>query len=523
MNQNQKVSLIFILSLIVLTFSSALYSQVSHKQLNKNEFLSQILKKERYKLIEKTSAYPVFKNNSTSNKVDSLIYLGRVSSKTETEQVKRLYDYNERTKVERVIEAVYDPSSEKYIPTSKVETVAKSTTREVQTHYRWDLDQEEFVVDSKIEINWKDIEHLNPVSKTFYTFEEGEFEEVKHERYEYVDYLDIFLLKLNVNSTWNGAGWENETKSEMEYKEDTDDLTQKTDYLWNQGISDWNNKSKDLYTYNENGQNINWILLFWDENSAYWENNTQGRYTYNPEGNLENSEIDYWSGDDWQQQARVVYSYAPGTQLLNEYTESLWNQNSQSWNESWKAGFTYNDLKKITENLYQIKSENDWINFSREQYQYNATGDCASGNSDRWYEKGWEPALEHLGFEDEFGNYFGFRCTEFDAYYSEVVGVENVEDFIENYSLFPNYPNPFNPSTSIGFRIPEVSKVDISIYNLLGQKIASVLNREFNVGSHTVQWDARELANGLYFIKMTAFSVNGNNSFSKTQKAILLK
>jgi hypothetical protein len=90
------------------------------------------------------------------------------------------------------------------------------------------------------------------------------------------------------------------------------------------------------------------------------------------------------------------------------------------------------------------------------------------------------------------------------------------------YTLAPNYPNPFNPTTTIEFTLPQPGHVDLSVYNLLGQKVRTLVNEELVAGTHQVVWDARndanqEVAGGVYFYLITA------GDFHKSQKMVLLK
>jgi hypothetical protein len=84
------------------------------------------------------------------------------------------------------------------------------------------------------------------------------------------------------------------------------------------------------------------------------------------------------------------------------------------------------------------------------------------------------------------------------------------------FALKQNYPNPFNPTTNISFSLPEAGKAELSIYNINGQKVAAFAG-DFNAGSHKIEWDAAELASGVYFYKLVA----GN--FTDTKKMVLLK
>ena len=91
------------------------------------------------------------------------------------------------------------------------------------------------------------------------------------------------------------------------------------------------------------------------------------------------------------------------------------------------------------------------------------------------------------------------------------------------YYLFQNYPNPFNPNTTIKYWLKSESKVSITIYNLLGQKITTLLISTVPGGYHLVNFNAGNLASGIYLYRITALSTYGNNRFTDTKKLILMK
>ncbi len=95
-----------------------------------------------------------------------------------------------------------------------------------------------------------------------------------------------------------------------------------------------------------------------------------------------------------------------------------------------------------------------------------------------------------------------------DSVYSCVLGKE-VAQIPEEFDISQNYPNPFNLTTSITFYLPAESDVDLSIYNILGEKVKTLARGKFEPGSHTVIWDARnesgsEVASGIYFYRLQA-------------------
>ena len=87
----------------------------------------------------------------------------------------------------------------------------------------------------------------------------------------------------------------------------------------------------------------------------------------------------------------------------------------------------------------------------------------------------------------------------------------------EGYSLSQNYPNPFNPTTNFGFRIADFGLVTLKVYDLLGREVATIVNKELNTGNYKYQWNAGNLASGIYLYRIQS----GN--YSLTKKMILLK
>ena len=101
-------------------------------------------------------------------------------------------------------------------------------------------------------------------------------------------------------------------------------------------------------------------------------------------------------------------------------------------------------------------------------------------------------------------------------------GISEQSPFIIE-TLHQNYPNPFNPTTNISFSINEDSKVEISIFNLKGQKIKTLMQSTYQRGNHSVLWDGKDnfgntVSSGLYMYKLSV-----NDRLSQTRKCVLLK
>ena len=98
------------------------------------------------------------------------------------------------------------------------------------------------------------------------------------------------------------------------------------------------------------------------------------------------------------------------------------------------------------------------------------------------------------------------------------LGIDGDDGIIPyEFALFNNYPNPFNPVTTIKFSIPETQQVTLKIYNLMGREVVTLIDQELHPGYHTTKWNAGSMASGVYFYRL----ISGKESLK--QKMILLK
>jgi len=97
--------------------------------------------------------------------------------------------------------------------------------------------------------------------------------------------------------------------------------------------------------------------------------------------------------------------------------------------------------------------------------------------------------------------------------------VETIDDAQPtDFELLQNYPNPFNPTTKIRFSLPENKKVKLTVFNILGEAVSELVNEEMTMGLHEVNFDAGNLASGIYVYRLDV-----ENQFSDIKKMILLK
>ncbi len=108
------------------------------------------------------------------------------------------------------------------------------------------------------------------------------------------------------------------------------------------------------------------------------------------------------------------------------------------------------------------------------------------------------------------------------------VSVEKTKSYSpDEYTLKQNFPNPFNPTTTIEFSIPVAADVRLTVYNILGQEVVTLLDEQRTSGTHSVEWNATDsygskLSSGIYFYKLKASGQDGND-FIDIKKMVLLK
>ena len=113
------------------------------------------------------------------------------------------------------------------------------------------------------------------------------------------------------------------------------------------------------------------------------------------------------------------------------------------------------------------------------------------------------------------GSYFLLDDLAFDNVNS--ISNDGFGKSAKTYQLVQNYPNPFNPSTTINFSIPQSGKVNLSVFNSIGQEVQTLVDDEMTAGDHQVTFNAENLPSGIYFYKLEA------GDFLDVKKMIVIK
>ncbi len=120
-------------------------------------------------------------------------------------------------------------------------------------------------------------------------------------------------------------------------------------------------------------------------------------------------------------------------------------------------------------------------------------------------------------FADAYTTGWGWTIDDIYVGTQPPTGIEGTNPVIYSYELKTNYPNPFNPSTVIGYQLAAAGRVQLDIFNTLGQKVKTLVDQQQKPGKYSVTFNAATLASGVYFYRIKA----GN--FSQTRKMILLR
>ena len=134
---------------------------------------------------------------------------------------------------------------------------------------------------------------------------------------------------------------------------------------------------------------------------------------------------------------------------------------------------------------------------------------CTSSGMDKWLESISENGLFYFPWR-----YTGVNANE--EFCDELVSAEPIDERAYIFQLGQNYPNPFNPATTIDYEVPMEGHVTLHLYNVLGQRVATLVNDTQSAGRHQVNLDATRLASGSYIYRLVA----GDRSLTRTMMLI---
>ncbi len=363
---------------------------------------------------------------------------------------------------------------------------------------------------------------------------------------------------------YTGNEWVNDDRFLFEYEGDSQNPSV---IIWQEGneaTSDWENLERDFIEYDEQGREVVIILEDWDgEDWEPWDR-VEISYT-NDDRYLEQLwyfwwgdewDLDYriswvyenglliervdelWDGEDWWPEFRTVYEYdidreclrsgpcnlivelmqyfdedeeewVNSFQTLYDYDDDgneiesisqYWDEDDDEWFNLTRTLSAYDDRNNISEEIHQAWDGSDWIFSQRHSYEYDENDEMLVWLMETWENDQWR-SVERFLFR-------GFDPT----------GIAGDDTGMPlRFELMQNYPNPFNPATTIRFSIPDQSNVTLEVFDVLGRKVALLLNEELSAGTYSHVFDANHLASGVYLYQLRA------RDQVETKRLLLLK
>lgn len=317
------------------------------------------------------------------------------------------------------------------------------------------------------------------------------------------------------------SGWSNSSKAIFSYDSNRR-KTQSVTQTWGNGT--WINSSKESFAYDLGGRETEDLSETWS--GIGWINYYKNTYLYGSTGTDSEALGQVWSSHGWVNNARDSYTYDSSSRTIQKL--------SQDWAESvwvnlYKSTLMLSAEGEVNENIVQVWINNDWLNLSKYALTYYS-------NSRKehllqvWIFIGWLDEFKDAYVYDANGNNTEFILqrwvnTAWDNFYritntygdGQSDGVDDRETRTRSFRLSNNFPNPFNPSTTISYELTNAGYVSLKIFNLLGEEVATLVDGEEYRGRYGVRWDAGNLPGGVYFYRLQS------GHYSETKKLILVR
>ena len=280
---------------------------------------------------------------------------------------------------------------------------------------------------------------------------------------------------------------------------------------------------------NKIAQTSNYYLI--EELSQDWQNDewidsSNTIYTYDEHGMLKEMIMQRWQNDEWVDFIKTINTYDEQSNFTGLIAQ-IW-QNDE-WIDSNKAINTYDELGNFTEIIMQIWQNDEWVDYSKAIYTYDELGTFSGLISQDWQNEEWIDSSKNIYIYDEQGymteelsqdwqNDEWVDSSRIIKTYASLTTYIDENNTLERYILFSNYPNPFNQTTTITYRMNQPGMVNLVIYDLLGRKVNTLVDEVKTPGSYSVTWNSRDFATGVYF-----YRIELGGSKVSTQKMTLVK
>jgi hypothetical protein len=308
------------------------------------------------------------------------------------------------------------------------------------------------------------------------------------------------------------------------------------------GVYAWKLKDREKYenSYDSNNNLLQTVTYVWDGEGGGESLTLQTRtiYSYDSNNNQTERLIQRYNADTEEYINVRKYTYVyDANNNRTEYIRYGWSNNGQWIGDGSKVTYTYDSQNQLIETHYYKWDSDNGVYLTDSHLKIVSVWDANGNESERKYinwnteSNDWVLRTRDIYSYDSHNNRVlsvqkdgdGTNLRKEMFIYSNILGTEDEGDLLpKNYTLHDNYPNPFNPTTTLRFDLPEVSDVTVTIFNMLGQRVRTFNMNDTPAGYHSIKWDAtndlgEQVGAGVYLYQLRA------NQFVKTRKMVLLK
>jgi len=331
------------------------------------------------------------------------------------------------------------------------------------------------------------------------------------------------------------SAWVNIWKHTHSYDSNSN-LTEELWSLWNTENNVWVTEDKYTYSYDSNN-NLTEMLDFWqDAENSVWKNGEKWTFIYDTNNNLTVKLLSWWSSESniWENRDRWTDTYDSNNNLTEEL-RSEWDSGSNIWVTEVRYTHSYDSNNKLNEKLLSWRDvgNNVWKIIEKWTYSYDSNNNLIEELESYWDSENsiWAPGRRFTSIYNEEGQLilttvpfiFGSTITLLYSHGEDGRVVEEIYGYFEQsgvnfpamntapraFPLIQNFPNPFNPSTTIRYRLPEEANVSLVIYDVRGQVVQAVESGHQSAGMYDVVWnsqtvDGKTISTGAYFARLVA-------------------
>jgi len=332
------------------------------------------------------------------------------------------------------------------------------------------------------------------------------------------------LTELHEN--WDGSfmNWQNDYRYTYTYN-DQDILQTEMKEEWSSDQYTWEKSRFYTYQYDDHGNMTGYVMQMWDKDTQTWINSWRSTWGYDENDVWISSLYESWDNDDqkWVNKMRETRKIDKQGNWLGSLYET-WDKDKGIWENNFRSSYTYTLFGAMQSGLKEDWDyyTQQWVNVSRFSYDYDERENLIHTFNEGWIDSTWQ-AEDRSFVTNHNGYFFHLKGSEVWFYYNAVTGIkENPDKLTRTWKLMQNYPNPFNPSTTIEYELPKSGSVRLIVYNLLGQKVRTLVNARQTAGLHRAMWDGcnesgQPMSSGVYFYRLQA------DAKTQTQKMMLLR